>query len=48
MDANQSGDIYPKDTVCPEEREDLNDTICSQEVEADWFSVPGNWGMKGW
>jgi hypothetical protein len=38
IDTNQSGDVYQKDTVGPERLEDQKDTICSEEVQADWLS----------
>jgi hypothetical protein len=48
MDSNQSGDVYQKDTVGPERLEDWRDTICSEEVQADWLSEQGDWGTKEW
>jgi len=37
-DTNQPADGYHKDTVGPERLEDWQDTICSEEVQADWLS----------
>ena len=48
MDTNRSGDIYQKDTVGPKRLEDWKDSICSEEVEADWLSEQGDWGTMGW
>ena len=48
MDTNQSGDVYQQDTVCPERLEDWTGTIRSEEVQADWLSEQGDWGMRGW
>jgi hypothetical protein len=48
MDTNQSGDIYQKDTDGPKRLEDWKDTICSEEVQADWLLEQGDWGTKGW
>jgi len=48
MDTNQSGDVYGKDTVCPERLEDGRGTIRSEEVQADWLSEQGNWGTSRW
>jgi hypothetical protein len=49
MDTNQSGDTYQKDdTVGPKRLEDWKDTICSDEVQADWLSEHGDWGTRGW
>jgi len=48
MDTNQSGDVYQEDTVGLERLEDWKDTICSEEVQADWLSGQGDWGTKGW
>jgi len=46
IDTNQSGDVYQKDTVGPERLEDWKDTICSEEVKADWSSEQEHWGTK--
>jgi len=48
MDTNQSGDVYQKDTVCPEGLEDWRDTICLEEVQADWLPEHRDWRAKGW
>jgi len=48
MDTNQPGDIYRKDTVGPKRLKDCKDTICSEEVQADWLSEQGDWGTRGW
>jgi len=47
MDTNQSGDVYQKDTVGPERLEDSKDTVCSEEVQADWLSEQGDWKTRG-
>jgi len=46
MDTNQSRDVYQKDTVSPDRLEDWKDTICSEEVQADWFPKQGHWWTK--
>jgi len=48
MDTSQSGDIYQKNTVGPERLEDWKDTLSSEDVQADWLSELGDWGMKAW
>jgi len=48
MDTNQPGDIYQKNTVGLKRLEELKDTICSEEVQANWISEQGDWGMRGW
>jgi hypothetical protein len=47
MDPNKSGDVSQKDTVGPERLEDWKDTICTEEVQADWVSEQWDWGTRG-
>ena len=47
MDANQSGDLYQKDTVGPEWLEDLKDTNWLDKVHANWLSNNEDWRMRG-
>jgi hypothetical protein len=44
MVTNQSGDVYQKDPVGPERLEDWKYTICSEEVQVDWLTEPGDRG----
>jgi hypothetical protein len=46
MDTNQSGDLYQKDTVCPETVENWKNTIYSYDVQADGLSEQEDWGIK--
>jgi len=48
MDTNQSRDVYQKDTIGTETLEECKNTICSEEVQADWLSEYGDWKMRGW
>jgi len=47
MDTNQFGDVYQMDTPSPKKLADMQDTICSEEVQADWVSEQGDWKMRG-
>jgi hypothetical protein len=36
MDTNHSGHVYLNDNVCLERLKDWKDTICLEEVQANW------------
>jgi hypothetical protein len=38
MDTNQSGDVYPNNTVGPDALKDCSKTICSEEVQGGRLS----------
>jgi len=42
IDTNQSGYVYQKDTVGLERLEDWRDSICWEEVQANWLAEQGD------